>query len=294
MGASSSLLKQTTRASIHPGHLDALNAWLRPGQDWCLSQEYPQVFRGPSRAFQHVLLDGSELIAHAITLDLDYRGHGHELSIRLIGSVVVNPTHRGQGHGSALIESLRADFLRDLPDLLMLWSDRVDFYERCGFETFGTEFILELSPRALGPRLGFLRRARGSDVPALHALHAAKPSGTRRTREDFADFLSIPACETWVLEIDAEVKAYASLGKGLDFPNHIHEVGGLDPEVASLVSTLLMEKGQDLSLLLAPYRDDLRQLLLPSMVRETHTPLGLGVWEAPMPRDFYLEGFDSI
>lgn len=294
MAASSNLERRTLGVTAGASFVEQLDEWLRPACAWSLADEYPQIFGAGSMAFQHVLLDGDQLLAHAATLDLRFRGHGHELVVRLVGSVVAHPERRGEGHASVLLDAIREDFWRESPDVLILWSPSRNLYRRCGFEPLGIEHILQLGRASLGPILGLLRPARQDDVPALHALHAAKPVGTQRRHEDFERFLSIPRCETWVLEIDKEVRAYASIGKGLDFEDHIHEVGGLDPEVASLVSSLLMEKGRDLGLLLAPYRSDLRRLLSPFLMDETHSALGLGIVKTRLAADFYLEGFDSI
>lgn len=294
MVASGKLERRALAVTAEARYLQQLDAWLRPGCEWGLATEYPQVFGRGSMALQHVLLEGEELLAHAATLDLRWHGHGHEVVVRLVGSVVTRPERRGEGHASALLDAIREDFRRESPDVLMLWSSSRDLYRRSGFEPLGREHILHLGRASLGPMLGLLRRARPDDVPALHALHAAKPVGTQRRHEDFVRFLTIPRCETWVLEIDKEVRAYASLGKGLDFVDHIHEVGGQDPEVASLVSALLMEKGCDIGLLLAPYRSDLQRLLAPFLLTGTHSPLGLGISKTRPTDDFYLEGFDSI
>lgn len=276
------------------GLLHLLDAWLRPTEDWSLRDEYPRVFGPGSHALQHVLHDHDKILAHAATVDIEHAGHGREIAVRLVGSVVVHPDHRAEGFGTRLIRLLAEDFAKDCCDLLLLWSDQDGFYGRCGFQPVGTEHILRLGPSRLGPGLGMLRRAHAEDVPSLLALHAAKPSGTRRDESDFAAWLAIPRCETWVLAVDDRVLAYASLGRGLDFRDHIHEVGGRDTEVASLVSSLLMQKQCELGLLLPPYRLDLRTLLRPSLIAETRTRLGMGIQKSPIPPDFYLEGFDSI
>ena len=294
MGVLGKIERTVMQAPAGAALLHLLDAWLRPGQEWSLRKEYPQVFGSKSKALQHILHDDGTILAHAATLDLPYKGHGREFTIRVVGSVVAHPGHRREGHATTLIEALARDFARDTADLMMLWSDDPAFYGRCGFEPMGVEHILRLSPTCLGPSLGLLRRAEACDVPSMHAMHGAKPNGTRRSPQAFEALLSIPRCETWVLEVADEILAYGSLGRGLDFCNYIHEVGGHDPEVASLISALLMEKGQDLGLLLPPYRDDLCTILRPSLVSEDRTPLGLGIQKSPIPGDFYLEGFDSI
>jgi GNAT superfamily N-acetyltransferase len=267
--------------------LAVLDEWLRPGVPWSLRDEYPTVFGPGSRAGAHVITAGGELLAHAATLDVTILVREAALRATLVGSVVVHPARRGEGLGRQLLAGLVETFQASESELLLLWSERRDFYAAAGLVEVGDELLVEVSP---GPDTPRLRAIEPPDLDTVYALHAAKPVRVRRTRGDAARLLLVPELWTFVLERDASVVAYACIGKGLDFTGIVHECGGSDDAVATLLPALATRLGIPLPVLLPPWRAGLAARLGAAR----HGPLGLGLAKSKLPPDLYVEGLDSV
>lgn len=275
------------------GALDTLDSWLRPDVPWSLRDEYPQVFGPGSRAVHHLLLSGEELVAHAATLDIEIRVRGRRWQPRLVGSVVVDPQRRGHGHGLEIMEDVVREFERGHKDALVLWSDKPEFYAKLGLVPFGQEFHIAVLPGPGAERIegGRVRAATEDDLEALLLLHLAKPVRSQRSPRDFAAFVRIPRCSVAVLEREGDVVAYAALGKGLDFEGYVHEFGGSDDDVASLLRELATVNGRPLGLLVPLWRAPLLRAFDDGTQQQSPLALGL-VLDAPV--DAAFDGFDSI
>jgi GNAT superfamily N-acetyltransferase len=208
------------RSSELGNFVDELDNWLRPDQSWSLRDEFPQVF-GPRSRAQHFVLDlGDETVAHAAALDLDMRVHGRSWHPRLVGSVVVDPHHRGLGLGRAVMEEVVRNFESSSREALVLWSDKPGFYAKLGFEPFGHEFHVSVDGHGVEapePRAE-LRPARERDLEELLLLHLGKPIHSARSLGDFESFVRIPDCKTYVADRDGHVVAYACIGKASTSP----------------------------------------------------------------------------
>jgi GNAT superfamily N-acetyltransferase len=244
------------RSSELGNFVDELDNWLRPDQSWSLRDEFPQVF-GPRSRAQHFVLDlGDETVAHAAALDLDMRVHGRSWHPRLVGSVVVDPHHRGLGLGRAVMEEVVRNFESSSREALVLWSDKPGFYAKLGFEPFGHEFHVSVDGHGVEapePRAE-LRPARERDLEELLLLHLGKPIHSARSLGDFESFVRIPDCKTYVADRDGHVVAYACIGKGLDFPNFAHELGGTDADVTWMLRELATHSAEPLGVLLPLWR----------------------------------------
>ena len=177
----------------------------------------------------------------------------------------------------------------------MLWSDRWSIYERLGFRPAGRqeEALIRTLPGSIVPGI---RAAGLRDIIPLLELHKAKPYRVERDLHDMALLLSVPGMWTMVLERDAEIVAYACYGKGVDFPNWWHEMGGTDRDVGTLLRGAMESMGHDqATILLPPYRTELKGFLGSCLVssRECHGALRLDLTPAGR-RDFFIDGLDSI
>jgi len=258
-----------------------VESWLMPGVDWGLTAEHPRLFAPSGHAQSIVLRQANRLLGHAALLEVRVRTTSGMVPTTLIGSVVIAPEHRGQGLGRRLLAEVCSTLDRSPSKIAILWSDKPGFYRRAGFEPSGSELVVRI---ATGQPNALVRRAHQRDVPSLLALHAAKPNRVLRTLAEFAALLAIPRTQTWVLD-DVGIRAYACVGKGMDFGDVMHECGGDDASLLQLLPALPTHLA-----VLAPWRRALARRL--GSVAEG--PLGLVRTGKPLPDGFYIDGLDSI
>lgn len=254
---------------------------------------WPQVYGARPLAVRIGLFDGDELLSHAAARTVELvTGDGPRRAM-LIGSVATAPQRRGEGLASALLDELAAIGRDEGCDLLLLWSDRWEFYARLGYAPAGAQ--QELRVAAGTQPLPGLRRARPSDAVALHALHERKPLRVRRSLTEMAVLLSAGRMQTFVHERDGVVDAYACLGKGGDLAGWWHELGGADAVLAELLPAAMRELGRNgATVILPPYRRELLALL--PAITSAHSgvvALAARVTGGPVA-SFFVDGLDSL
>ncbi len=273
----------------------SLEAWLRPSAECPLAREYPSVFAPSAKAVSFVLHDEAGLLAHAAVLETEAVTLAGPEILWMVGSVVVAPEARRKGLCRRLFRSLLEEHRRSRAAHLLLWSEKHEFYAKLGLEPVGTERILTLASEAGTPsRRTASRSAVPADLPGLASLHASKPSRIRRDEGLWEAFLRIPRCEILVRGPTGGPSAYAVLGKGLDFPDTIHEIGGPPRELAGLVLEILDRRRRPTDLLLPPGFGELERILAPRILEARTGILGLGLTKTAWPPDLYVEGLDSI
>lgn len=274
--------------------VQTLDSWLRPGEEISLGEELPLIF-GEGNA-QHVFLEDEQgLLGHAATLPVEVDVQDRRYPVTLISSVGIRPDRRGRGWGQELLRACEA--IAKPP--FLLWSDRIGFYEKLGFRSFGSERLVVLSPLPLPQpddnetRLGWIREADEQDIPGLELLHAGNRSFCRRSREHWDAFLKIPRVRIFLLmsrPTGGRPIAYAAMGKGMDFPNTIHELGGTPAALSELLARLPYHLGHELACLLPDEELIPRLPITRCQVRG----FALAKGAERLPRDFYLGGFSSV
>lgn len=254
---------------------------------------WPQVYGARPLAVRVGLFDGDDLLSHAAARTAELMTGDGPRRVMLIGSVATAPQRRGEGLASALLDELAAIGRDEDCDLLLLWSDRWEFYARLGYAPAGTQQELRITAAARS--LPGLRRARPADTAALHALHERKPLRVRRSLTDMAVLLSAGAMQTFVHERDGVVDAYACLGKGGDLAGWWHELGGEDAVLAELLPAAMCELGlAAATVILPPYRRELPALL--PAITSAHSgvvALAARVTGGPVA-SFFVDGLDSL
>jgi GNAT superfamily N-acetyltransferase len=119
------------------------------------------------------LMDGDNLLASAAQYDLDGHLDGRPIRICGIGSIVVDPAHRGQGHSRALIEKQIDQAARRGADLALLFY-HPDFEDGTldGFQPFprtDLTLVVAESPRRGAP-MTMVRGGEERDLPAIAAM----------------------------------------------------------------------------------------------------------------------------
>ena len=148
--------------------------------------------------------------------------------VACVGCFATVPDHRGMGLSGRLQGVVLEHLRHEGVDWAALWTDRPEIYARRGFRPAGTEVHGRLDtvewPRpAAGDEV---RPATPDDATAVAGLYYGHPLRAERTEADVAAYLDPSTSRSWVLERGGEVVAYASLGKGDDFPGYVHDYGG--------------------------------------------------------------------
>jgi hypothetical protein len=115
------------------------------------------------------------------------------------------------------------------------------------------------------------------DLAAVRALHALEASLTLRSAEDEARLFAVPGARGFALRApDGAPLAYAVVGRGADFPFHLHEWGGDDAAVEALVlGVAALHRGRSITVLVPSFREGLAsRLAARGAAREEH-PLAL-------------------
>ena len=217
--------------------------------------------------------------------------------VACVGNFATAPSYRGRGFSGKLQTVLLQSLRERGVEWAALWTDRPALYARRGFRAVGIELHGDLAsvdwPQ---PRAGdTVRRATPEDAAAVLALYDRHPLRAQRQPADVAAHLAPETSRTWLLERDGETIAYASLGKGADFPGYVHEYGGPVDAVHALwgvaveagAEHVLLPQGSD------PYRTGAAAALR-ARVNEAAMIAPLTA-DAPRPTavDFAVWGFDS-
>ena len=278
-----------------PDTAKSLSEWMKTSSDYTLQQTFPQVYRTDGQANLFGLFDDNRLLSHVAVEKVRLISPQGAFRAGLIGAVATDPEVRGRGLASRLLAEVVSQCRTQGLDAAILWSEERSFYERLGFRPAGRqeEVLIRTQP---GSPIPGIRDAGLSDIIPILELHSAKSYRVERDLHDMALLLSVPGMRTMVLEHDAEIVAYACYGKGVDFPNWWHEMGGTDHDVGTLLRGAMESTGHEQAMvLLPPYRTGLKGFLGTSLVsaRECYCALRLELTPAGR-RDFFVDGLDSI
>lgn len=273
-------------------------AWLpelRPADTW------PQVWHPRSRAEVCTLCRGGEVLAMAAARRVRLVVGDTTCPVTLLGSVVTAPHRRAQGHARELLQRIAEAEVAADQHALLLWSDQRELWRRLGFAPAGEQHEVQLTftscDGAPAPVSGGrVRPALAGDLPALLALHEAKPARVRRDLHELALQLSARPSAAFVLERNGHLAAYACHGKGADFAGWWHEVGGSDADVAELLLALAARMEQPRTMVLVPpYRGALLEHLAPwTLARRTGAGALARPLLVPLPAGFFVDGLDAI
>jgi len=273
--------------------LPLLDDWLLPDAFHGVQHTWPMLYRSDGDGRFHACVQAGQLTsfcAHRFATLVTAAGPRR---VALLGSVVTRPEQRSHGYASKVLAAALTACDRDA-DHVLLWAENPRLYANQGFRPGPEEPCLLLARRPR-PDLTGVRPARLDDLPALHALHEAKPQRIQRTPAAMATLLSTPGLLTLVLEDRGAIQAYACCGKGADLQGFWHEVGGTDEPIAHLLAAALHLADQTQAMfLLPPYRPNLDPLLGHSVLERLQVagPMVRSTAE-PLPPGF-VDGLDSV
>lgn len=178
-----------------------------------------------------VLSEGSEIHAGLATLRRKVKlSEDLELSILFIGSVVTDPKFRNRGLQRDLFEAVERMAREDEFDLLLLWSNQIDFYRKLGFELGGLQATWSATHR--NPLINAsvpVNFGKTLEIPLTEKWIRSfkqKQLVIERTADEMQRLWKIPE-----MYIACTENAYALMKKGEDFDGMCHEWAGPAEEV---------------------------------------------------------------
>lgn len=259
-----------------------------------IDEEYPLVL-AKDFAARSVCLTGiknqsadtvvPDIAAHAnlwIRTFAPATGSGPTYRLAFVGNVATQPQLRRQGLLRKLMTELEERARRQNADLIVLWSDLVDVYERLGFRQAGRELRATLPQRQLqefdsaasidikapaGYQTGKLAAKTLKRMLELRRRNFVEPFyQIERTDQEFSALLQIPDTALFIgknIERPTTTDAddfdfYMIIGKGADLQGVIHEWGTTDMRLllAGVHRVIKYAELDDIMMLLPPGLQD--------------------------------------
>lgn len=259
-----------------PKLIDFLTRSLRPGSSWSIHEEYPSSLGRSQLHNLRVIVENGEIVAHAAVKPMIVKTPVGVFKVAGLGSVVTEDRHRGQGHSTRIIESCLDAAVKADCDFAILWTDLYDFYRRLGFELAGSE-VAVLIDRDLAPQGAYKFIDSNKISPeALMRVFNQHSVSSHRTIEDVRASLAIPnsrVSTAW--DTSGKLVAYAVEGKGADLNGYVHEWGGANSALLSLLTHMRSTQKRDLRLIAPSHARNLLKNLVDRGCQEHRGYLGM-------------------
>ena len=243
--------------------VEFLNQNLRENNSWPISSEYPTALTANNIHNMSIITEDEKIVSHAVLKTLIIKTPVSIFKIGAIGSVVTDPQHRQKGLSTKNIENCISLAAKQDCDMVILWTDKFDFYKKLGFELAGIEqtYILEKKVAVVNPKLKFLKDNK-VDPDAILKLYAQHTVNSVRTTEDIRNYLKIPNSRIYTAWNEKnQLVAYAVEGKGIDLTNYVHEWAGHVDSLMDLFSFMQQENNQPLTVMVPSHSVNLRRQL---------------------------------
>ncbi|HEX5052296.1 MAG TPA: GNAT family N-acetyltransferase, partial [Planctomycetota bacterium] len=124
--------------------LPCLDEWLLPDSFYGVQHTWPQLYRGDGDGHFFVVCDGERLLSHCACRVATAHGAAGPFRACLLGSVATEPSMRGRGLASQVLDAALAAML-PFAEHVLLWAERPDLYARHGFVAGPQETCLHLA-----------------------------------------------------------------------------------------------------------------------------------------------------
>ncbi len=282
-----------------------LQSSLRPDSNYDIEMEYPHVFSLQDSSITG-LIDQIPIV-HANILFREFAAiDGQTWKAALIGNVATEESFRGQGLQKQLFTHLENMARNENADVLVLWSDLENFYEKLGFCQFGGEVRYQLaahkssSDSFLNVTQIDIRTLNEFDLVRLMGIRPPNVLTLQRSPTLFKEILTIPEMGLFLgRDREQKIQAWAITGKGCDMHGVFHEWGATSPKaLSSLFSAIFKSLATKEFLVLAPsaldqvWHDALREF---SISKSDHyMALVKQLSSRQLPVGAFIWGLDSI
>ena len=218
----------TARPEENASFVAFVDACFGRPQGRSLRREFPAALDPLNHRHHFVGRVGQRMVCAATALVRDWVTSAGTVRAAAVGCFSTDAVYRGQGLSARLQEQLLHALASEGVQWAVLWTDQPGRYAGRGFVACGRERHGALEsviwPR---PERGQrVRRVRLDDAPALLELHRLHPWRVERTLEDVGAHLDPGCSEVLVLEQADQIRAYAGIGKGEDFPGYVADFAG--------------------------------------------------------------------
>lgn len=261
--------------------VEFLDSQLRDHQNWSIKAEYPTAMTPNNIHNMSIITDDDEqhILSHALIKPLITKTPQAIYKIAAIGSVVTAPEHRNKGLSTLNMQNCLAKATAQNCDLVVLWTDKHEFYQKFGFELAGFDntFIIEKKLEVTQP-LANIKFVKGPqiDPQALLKQYSNHTVGSVRSLDDIQQYLKIPNTQIYTAWSESnQLLAYAIEGKGLDLQTFIHEWGGQVTPLLQLINHMIEQEGKTYHLMVPQHSINLINTLKLQNVFSHHGYLGM-------------------
>ena len=246
--------------------VDFLNTHLRADSTWPINSEYPTALTLSNIHNMSIITDDEDqqkILSHALIKPIVTKTPNAIYKIGAIGSVVTDPSFRQQGLSTLNMQNCLAKATAQDCDLVVLWTDKYDFYQKFGFELAGSEntYVFEQPQKNMCENIRIIKGAQ-VDPQAILKLYSQHTVGSVRSLEDLSQFLKIPNSNIYTAWSNTnQLLAYAVDGKGADLQTFVHEWGGQVNAIVDLLSHMVKTEGKTYHLMVPRHATNLRKTL---------------------------------
>lgn len=241
-----------------------LNDHLRQNTQWNINQEYPTALTPQNAHNMSIIEENEQIVSHAVIKPIITKTPQAIFRIGAIGSVVTHPDYRNQGLSSQNLQNCLTKATAQNCDLVVLWTDKFDYYRKFGFELAGMEYSYEFN-QAQPIENKEARFVKGSQVDpnAILKLYNQHTVNSVRTADEVAKFMKIPNSNIYTLwSPQNQLLAYSIEGKGADLTNYIHEWGGSVQALIDLWSFMVRTENKTYRIIVPQHSQNLRRRLM--------------------------------
>ena len=258
---------RTPKESEFESLVTFLNQNLRQNVSSPIQHEYPTALVLNNIHNMSIITDEetSQIVSHALVKPLVMKSPHTVFKIGAIGSVVTSPDFRNRGLSTQNIHRCLDMARTQNCEMVILWTDKYDYYKKFGFETAGFEYTYQVSPLStnsnINTDLKFLKTNK-VDPSALLRLYSQHTVGCVRTVEDFQKFLTIPNTNVYTAwSKENQLLGYAIEGKGIDLQGFIHDWAGGTSTLLDLLNFIVTTENRPITMMVPRHSTNLRKQL---------------------------------
>lgn len=164
------------------------------------------------------------------------------MPVTIVGAVATDERHRGLGYSKAVLAEIERDAVRGGSAGLVLWSDKIEFYQKLGFFEVGRQELFSLARFGGGALVDGDAEYRW-DWPQVRDLYERHSHRIARTEKHWSALAGITSCTRaqW-RDRHGLVSAYLAFDRGRDLKGIVHEWGGERNALMSLVRAVLKKR----------------------------------------------------
>jgi len=182
----------------------------------------------------HLILDQNDtVVGHIGARQKNLLINKHKVPITMLGGFCIHPLYRKRGIFKNFIQKVISHY-QEQSALLMLWSDRIDFYRLFEF-SFGMSFMSTSPDGRRKSRLDdrfhiektkfhLLKKDELKKVAQLYEDFICKKFHTiHRSKLDWENIQEIESTDLYLIKREQKIRGYFVKNKGQDLTNIVHE-----------------------------------------------------------------------